>query len=81
MMFTFWEEKYLSFWMKNTLIPLDIYFYDTLGKLVDIVRNMRPDWETKDPMIIHSKKPARYALELAQGSPFPWDTVDIFTCR
>ncbi len=28
MMFLFSEEAPQSFWMKNTLIPLDIYFYN-----------------------------------------------------
>lgn len=28
MLFIFEEEKPQAFWMKNTYIPLDIYFYD-----------------------------------------------------
>ncbi len=43
MVFAFPEKQPLNFWMKNTLIPLDIYFYDETGKLVDLVKNMRPE--------------------------------------
>jgi len=29
MLFIFEEEKTQAFWMKNTYVPLDIFFYDT----------------------------------------------------
>ena len=51
--------------MKDTLIPLDIYFYDETGKLVDLVKNMRPQNETGDPMQ-YTSLPAKYAIEVNQ---------------
>lgn len=34
MLFLFPEQRVLSFWMKDTLIPLDIIFFDGLGRVV-----------------------------------------------
>ncbi len=67
MLFVFADEKERIFWMKNTLIPLDIYFYDAGGKLVDSVRNMRPEPETAEPMVFQSK-PAQFVLEVNSGA-------------
>jgi uncharacterized membrane protein (UPF0127 family) len=36
MLFVFPDEERLSFWMKNTLIPLSIAFIDSKGRIVDI---------------------------------------------
>ncbi len=34
MLFLFDPPQHVSFWMKNTLIPLDIRYYDAAGRLV-----------------------------------------------
>ncbi len=62
MLFVFSEEKQLSFWMKNTPIPLSIAFIDKNGTIVDI-KDMQP----LDTTVYHSKRKAMYALEVNQG--------------
>jgi uncharacterized membrane protein (UPF0127 family) len=62
MLFVFGQEQPLSFWMKNTLIPLSIAYISEGGTIVDI-QDMEPLDETSHP----SAAPARYALEVNQG--------------
>ena len=62
MLFVFESEQRLSFWMKNTLIPLSVAYLDSEGRIVDI-QDMQPLDETSHP----SAAPARYALEVNQG--------------
>ena len=42
MLFLFPEEGEHSFWMKDTLIPLDLIFVDAAGKVTGIVARARP---------------------------------------
>lgn len=66
MLFNFSSEKNRSFWMKNTIIPLDIIFMDKDKKIVDIIKGMEPCIE--EPCKIYdSKYPAMYALEVNAG--------------
>jgi len=62
MLFVFDREQPLSFWMKNTLIPLSVAYIDEGGTIVDI-QDMQPLDETSHP----SAAPAKYALEANQG--------------
>jgi uncharacterized membrane protein (UPF0127 family) len=62
MLFIFDQEQMLSFWMKDTLIPLSIAYIDAEGRIVDI-QDMQPLDETSHP----SAEPAQYALEANQG--------------
>ena len=62
MLFVFAQEQDLSFWMKNTYLPLSIAYIDATGRIVDI-QDMQPLDETTHP----SAKPARFALEVNQG--------------
>lgn len=42
MLFVYEAPQRASFWMKNTLIPLDIIFIQPDGKVLSIARNARP---------------------------------------
>lgn len=68
MLFVFDAERQLSFWMKGTLIPLDILFLDSQGVVMD-VQTMTPQPGAPDSELIvyTSAKPARYALEMNAG--------------
>jgi uncharacterized protein len=74
MLFVFDAEKPQSFWMKNTFIPLDIYFYDKSGNLIDKVLNMRPMSETGEPMT-YTSRPAQYVLEIKSNSDGDFSTL------
>ena len=63
MLFIFDQQRQLSFWMRNTLIPLDMVFIDNDGKLVSIQREAEPKTTTPRP----SSGPARYVLEIDGG--------------
>ena len=67
-----WDEDVLSgFWMRDTLIPLDVAFFTAAGVLVDLLR-MEPC--TADPCpVYHPRGPYRYALETEVGQ---WDAID-----
>jgi uncharacterized membrane protein (UPF0127 family) len=63
MLFLFERSDTLSFWMRNTRIPLDMIFADTAGRIVTIHRNTVPYSEQSYP----SAEPASTVLEVAAG--------------
>ena len=66
MLFVYKQEKILSVWMKNTLIPLDIVFVSAQGVIVSITKDIQPC--TNLPcQIYESKKVAKYILEINAG--------------
>lgn len=65
MLFIFEEEDYYSFWMKNTLIPLDIIWMDSQFNIVFIKENFNPCTNKCD--IITPDKKAKYVLEINSG--------------
>jgi uncharacterized membrane protein (UPF0127 family) len=67
MLFIFTDEQPRAFWMKNTLIPLDILYFDKARKLVSMQLNAQPC--KADPCAIYpSDGAARYVLELPAGT-------------
>jgi uncharacterized membrane protein (UPF0127 family) len=62
MLFIFPEEKILSFWMKNTRIPLSIAFIKGNGHIIQI-DSMSP--YSLEPHI--SQGQVKYALEMQEG--------------
>jgi uncharacterized membrane protein (UPF0127 family) len=71
MLFIFERDQKLSFWMKNTLIPLSIAFIDKDGRILQI-RDMQP----QDLTPVRSDHAVRYALEAPQGW-FTWAGVAV----
>ena len=63
MLFVFDTDAPRQFWMKNTQIPLDILFFASDGRLVNIVHSAVPFSLTAR----NSAGPARYVLELNGG--------------
>jgi uncharacterized protein len=62
MLFAFPKERFLSFWMKNTSIPLSIAFIKGNGRIIQI-ESMKP--YSLDTHI--SKEKVMYALEMNDG--------------
>jgi uncharacterized membrane protein (UPF0127 family) len=68
MLFVFQTERVLSFWMKDTLIPLDILFLDSDGAIVNIqTMEPEPGVPDRDLRRYSSGVPALYALEMNAG--------------
>ncbi len=63
MLFIYHRTDDLAFWMKNTLIPLDIIFFDESGTVVNIHHSARP----LDLTPLPSEGPSRYVLEINGG--------------
>ena len=62
MLFVFERSEPLSFWMKNTYIPLSIAFIAPDGRIVNI-EDMKPQTDETH----WSRGPAMYALEMKKG--------------
>jgi uncharacterized protein len=70
MMFVFPEGSTSAFWMKDTLIPLSIAFYDARGRIVRIL-DMEPC--RRDPCPLYDPHASyRGALEVNQGAFRRW---------
>lgn len=66
MLFVFDKEEEYSFWMKNTLIPLDIIWINKDKQVVDIEKNVQPC--QVDPCQRYSpNQKAKYVLEINAG--------------
>ena len=64
MLFDFGVTRQVTMWMKNTLIPLDMFFAESDGRIVTIAERTTPLSEKR----IRSGQPVRFVLEMAGGS-------------
>ena len=63
MLFIFEKDEMQSFWMKNTIIPLDILFIDSKGVIYTIHSNTVPYSEKPIP----SKGKSQFVVEVNGG--------------
>ncbi|MFO6463535.1 DUF192 domain-containing protein [Jannaschia sp. KMU-145] len=63
MLFVYPQTREVGFWMRNTLIPLDMIFVDEAGRVVKVHADAVPLDET----VIRSGAPTRGVLELNAG--------------
>jgi len=70
MLFIFENDDYHPFWMKDTLIPLDIIWIDKNWQVVDFIGFAQPQGvRTNEELPIYQpQKMARYVLELPGGT-------------
>ncbi len=67
MLFTFSSPQKVSFWMKNTLIPLDILFFDSNKKLQQIYYNANPCVSMSCAIYTSKNSDIQYVLEIKAG--------------
>jgi uncharacterized membrane protein (UPF0127 family) len=63
MLFVWSNEQFLSFWMKNTFVPLDLAYVRDGGMIAE-VHALTPH----DTVPVGASVPARYALEVRSGA-------------
>lgn len=63
MLFDIGRRRVAFFWMRNTLIPLDIIFIDAQGRILNIVADAVPNSEER----IYFDSSARGVLEIGGG--------------
>lgn len=63
MLFVFPSDTQSSFWMRNTLISLDMVFIDVNGLVVDLIENATPESDT----LLTPRQSYRYVLEVNGG--------------
>ncbi len=67
MLFIFERERPLSFWMKDTPIPLSIGFFNSKKMLVQILEMKTASVVQQNLPVYKSKVPCQYALEMPTG--------------
>ncbi len=81
MLFLFPSERQLSFWMKNTLIPLDMIFIKADRKVLGVVENAEPLTETSrfvegnSQFVLEIRGGLSKALGIAAGQTVVFDAT------
>ena len=65
-------DQFRSFWMKNTLVSLDIVYVDAQGVVVSLQANAQP----LSTQSLPSTAPASYVLEIPGGAAAKWGIVE-----
>ncbi len=69
MLFVYEEPQNLTFWMKNTLVPLDIIFVDAGSHVLNICQaEPEPGVPDSELTMYRSSGPAKWAVELNRGT-------------
>lgn len=68
MLFVHEAEQPMSYWMKNTKIPLDIIYFDANKKLVSVQQRVPPCTDGDRCPNFPSEADAKFVLELNAGS-------------
>ena len=64
MLFVFPKDDLYGFWMKDTLIPLDMFWLDGKGQVISIAQDVAT---SSFPNVFYPSAPARYVLETNAG--------------
>lgn len=67
MLFVFDGPEPMAFWMKNTLIPLSIGYFDEKKKLINTLEMSPGVMGEVRPKTYEASRPAMYALEMNKG--------------
>ncbi len=67
MLFIYQKPRRVAFWMKNTLIPLDMLFFDDNARLVEIKENVPPCKTATCPTYPARHPNIKYVLEINAG--------------
>ncbi len=64
MLFVFPTDAPYGFWMKDMLVPIDMFWLNSQGQVVSIASNVAT---STYPHVFYPTAPARYVLETAAG--------------
>lgn len=64
MLFVFPKDGLYGFWMKDMLVPIDIFWLDAQGQVVSISERVAT---SSYPNVFYPSVPARYVLETVSG--------------
>jgi len=64
MLFVFPKDYKYGFWMKDMLMPVDIFWLDDKGHVVSIAQNVAT---STYPNVFYPTEPSRYVLETVAG--------------
>lgn len=75
MLFCYDNPHRMTFWMKNTILPLDLIFFDADLRISEVIRAMKPGIGISDTLLPRytSIRPAQYGLEMASGTVEAWN--------